>query len=90
MKPLALVLFAMMLPGSARSQAPSPPKMMTDSPEYCAHLASEMVKIRNRRPLTIPYARDLADEGTRLCDKGQYRGGVARLRRALMLMRTTP
>ncbi len=87
MRMVALALIVPLLPGPARAE---PPRMTTDSREYCAHLASEMVKMRNRRPLTLPYARDLADEGTRMCDKGQYRGGVARLRRALMLLRTTP
>lgn len=87
---LVLALFASLAPAMRPAGADSPPRMTTDSKEYCMHLTVEMLKIRNRRPLTAPHVRELADEGQRMCDKGQYKGGVARLRRALMLMRTAP
>jgi hypothetical protein len=88
MRLLTLVLCAMLLPAVPPPLAESPPHMITDSREYCAHLTSEMTKMGNRQPKPAPYVRDLADEGKRMCDRGQYRAGVARLRRALILMRS--
>lgn len=82
--PMAIVLLA---GGMAMAGAESPPAMTTSSPEYCAHLNGELLKLRNRWALTPVDVRELADEGRRMCDKGYYRAGVARLRRALMLMR---
>jgi hypothetical protein len=88
MRPLTLFLCAMLLPAVRPLRAEQPPRLMTDSREYCAHLTSEMVKMGNRQAKPAPYVRDLADEGRRMCDRGQYRAGVARLRRALILMRS--
>ena len=61
--------------------------MVTDSPEYCAHLTSEVARIERSRGPASPEARSLADEGTRMCSVGHYRPGVHRLRRALALIR---
>jgi len=90
MRLLALALIAILLLGTRFPKAESPPRMMTDSEEYCNHLNGEMSRLRNRYPTPTREVRELADEGRRMCDKGQYRGGVARLRRALMLMKSAP
>lgn len=84
------VLVALFLLGASIATAESPPRMMTDSSEYCNHLNGEMQKLRNHHRSAGPDAGSLADEGKRMCDNGQYRGGVARLRRALMLMKNAP
>ena len=60
------------------------PHFTTPTADYCAHLNREVAR-QGRGPDRI--ARALADEGARMCDRGQYRGGVVRLRRALALMR---
>ena len=42
---------------------------------------------------TAPPTADIAQlttEGQRMCDQGQTRGGILRLRRALMLLQQTP
>jgi len=85
-----LALTAILLLGTRFPKAESPPRMTTDSEEYCTHLNNELSRLRNRYPFPTREVRELADEGRRMCDKGQYRGGVARLRRALMLMRSAP
>ena len=59
----------------------------TDTPEYCLHLldrVSELVRIA-----TLPVPREVTDlttEGHRMCAHGQTRGGIMRLRSALMIM----
>ena len=66
----------------------SPPQRVTsDTPEYCLHLldrVSEMVRIAGSPP--PQEVTFLSSEGQRMCDQGQTRGGILRLRRALMLM----
>ena len=77
--------------GPATSQvsedADPPMEVTTDTPEYCLHLfdrVSEMVRLA-----TSPIPRDVTDlatEGQRMCARGQTRGGIMRLRSALMIM----
>jgi hypothetical protein len=66
----------------------SPPQQVTsDTPQYCLHLldrVSEMVRLAGTPPPhEVAY---LSNEGQRMCDQGQTRGGILRLRQALMLM----
>lgn len=63
-----------------------PPHLTTPTADYCAHLNREVGR-QEGSGTPHPSARSLADEGARMCDRGQYRGGVVRLRRALMMMR---
>jgi hypothetical protein len=68
------------------SQAP-PQAVTSDTPQYCLHLldrVSEMVRIaRSPPPQEVTF---LSSEGRRMCDQGQTRGGILRLRRALVMM----
>ncbi len=88
--PLAL-LGAAPAVGQPLPSAPGPggamPHMMTPSADYCAHLNREVDRARGASPRDGGAANALADEGARMCDRGQYRGGVGRLRRALLLYR---
>ena len=65
----------------------SPMEVTTDTAEYCQHL---LHRIRSLvRISTVPVPHDVADltsEGKQMCDNGQTRGGIMRLRSALMLM----
>jgi len=66
----------------------SPPQPVTsDTPEYCLRLldrVSEMVRMAAVPP--PQEVASLSSEGQRMCHQGQTRGGILRLRRALMLM----
>jgi hypothetical protein len=69
------------------SQAPMPERITSDTPEYCLHLldrVSEMVRLSASPP--PPEVTFLSSEGQRMCDQGQTRGGILRLRHALLLM----
>ncbi len=61
--------------------------MTTPTAAYCDHLNREVERQQNRGGPPVGEARQLADEGVRMCDRGLFRGGVVRLRRALGIMR---
>ncbi len=74
-------------------QAGAPPRRLgdapvlevtTDSRAYCRTLSRQIETYRNL-PREV---RDLQAEGGMLCDEGQVRGGINRLRRALMAIRS--
>jgi hypothetical protein len=66
---------------------PAPQRVTSDTPEYCLRLSdrvSELVRVTSPPPPEEVTA--LSSEGHRMCDQGQTRGGILRLRRALMMM----
>ena len=66
---------------------PPPQRVTSDTPEYCLQLldrVSELVRVASSPP--PQEVTSLSSEGQRMCDQGQTRGGILRLRRALMLM----
>ena len=64
------------------------PRITTDSREYCDVLGGRVAVMHRLVATPPPEATALASEGERLCAQGQYRNGVARLRRALALLRS--
>jgi hypothetical protein len=60
------------------------PRVTTDSREYCAELAARVALQPRANDATV---RRLAEEGTRLCDTGHSRAGIAKLRRAMQVAR---
>jgi hypothetical protein len=64
------------------------PTVTSDSPEYCGVLMERingMTRTATAPPPTE--AATLSEVGERMCVQGQIRGGILRLRRALVLMR---
>jgi hypothetical protein len=64
---------------------PAPQRVTSDTPEYCLRLSdrvSELVRVTSP-PQEVT---SLSTEGQRMCDQGQTRGGILRLRRAWMMM----
>ena len=85
----AVMLLLAVPPWLALSAAPpvladEPPSfaLTTDTPAYCAQLVRQVVE---RHSSSVDVQRLLA-EGRELCDRGQVRGGIRRLRRALVLL----
>jgi hypothetical protein len=74
-----------------RDQGPDTPMEVTsDTPEYCLKLldrVSELVRL-SAEPAPAEVTM-LSTEGDRLCHHGQLRGGILRLRRALLMMEDT-
>jgi hypothetical protein len=70
----------------AVSQLP-PQQVTSDTQEYCLYLldrVSEMARGAGSPPPDEVIS--LSSEGQRMCDQGRTRGGILRLRRALILM----
>ncbi|MGI4975360.1 MAG: hypothetical protein ACRYG6_00300 [Janthinobacterium lividum] len=61
---------------------PAPVAVTTDTPEYCARMIAQ---VETRPDLTAEMHR-LLDEGRHLCERGEVRGGIMRLRRAMLLI----
>jgi hypothetical protein len=73
--------------------APPPPTggpalVTTDTPEYCETLAERVARAEHIRPNLPRQVEELAEEGHRMCATGLIRGGLVRLRRALLMLRT--
>jgi hypothetical protein len=87
--PAALWLLLGPLPMSGQSLLIDSDRMqvITDTPEYCWHLANEVAAAQRQVREPSPDVRMLAGEGQRMCDHGLIRGGILRLRRALLLLR---
>lgn len=65
----------------------APAQITTDTPDYCVQLQEQVGReVRAALSPPPPDVRLLSDEGQHMCDRGQVRGGIARLRRALVLM----
>ena len=89
-RPLAIIAplllaFAPSVAGSEQvAQAPMP--TTTDTPQYCEQLA-EMLNQHLRRLAQPPVVVvELSVEGRRMCGIGLIRGGIIRLRRAMVLL----
>ncbi|WP_158929245.1 hypothetical protein [Acidisphaera sp. S103] len=79
-------------PGSALAQAAhaaqgDPMVVTSDTPEYCLQLLDRVSELVRLSATPIPReVTDLTTEGHRMCEHGQTRGGIMRLRSALVIM----
>jgi hypothetical protein len=64
-----------------------PMEITTDTPEYCQKLLRRITELVRLATAPVPHeASDLTTEGEKMCDHGQTRMGIMRLRSALMMM----
>ncbi len=87
--PLGLWLLTPVAPVSAQlSPGGSPPmEITTDTPEYCQKLLRRITELVRLATIPVPHeASDLTMQGEKMCDHGQTRSGIMRLRSALMIM----
>ncbi|HEX2942937.1 MAG TPA: hypothetical protein VHO91_17935 [Rhodopila sp.] len=85
--PVALPLMEGPVAAQGKRVTGAPVEVTSDTREYCQHLLdriSDMVRL-SAAPIP-PEVTTLSTEGERLCDHGQPKGGILRLRRALMIM----
>jgi len=69
------------------AQIVTAPVVTTDTREYCNSLRDRVSMLLHEATTPPPNeVFDLSVQGQRMCDHGQPRGGIQRLRRALMLM----
>ena len=70
--------------GSAQS---TPLEVTSDTPEYCLRLLARLNDLVHISPAPPPpEVIRLSTDGQRMCDQGQTRGGILRLRRAWLLL----
>jgi hypothetical protein len=67
---------------SAYAQEPQPAMVLTDTVEYCTHLEH----LIQERPIRPPEVNRLFAEGRRMCEHGELRRGISRLRSAIWLL----
>ena len=67
-------------------QVPYSARVTTDTPEYCAHLLRRIGQVRAEVGGPARRADILTAEGRYMCANGHVRPGIARLRRALLLL----
>lgn len=60
-------------------------QLTTDTPEFCHHLLKRLQQAEQAHPPS-PTVLALSDEGRMMCDHGEVRRGVHRLRRALRMV----
>jgi hypothetical protein len=72
----------------------APMRVTTDTAEYCGTLADQVARAEHARRAAatagqgMARVEELAAEGQQMCDAGLIRGGLVRLRRALMLLQS--
>jgi hypothetical protein len=82
---LGLAQFGLTLAAPAQSLDPT---VTSDSPEYCDVLMDRISTLVRAASMPPPSeAAMLSEAGEWMCVHGQTRGGILRLRRALMIMR---
>jgi len=87
---LGLLLTIFALVASAGSES-TPAEVTTDTPEYCQKLVdrlSQAIQIATEPPPVE--VSSLSTEGERMCSAGLTRGGILRLRRALLILEQMP
>src|SRR5690348_1819859 len=82
----AAPILAFLYGGAALAQL-SAQNVLTDTPAYCSVLLDRISQLGLSEESVSPEANRLTVEGRRMCEAGLIRGGVARLRRALALIR---
>ncbi len=60
-------------------------QVTTDTPEYCLHLLERLHEVERGQPPSQDVAF-LSNEGKLMCDHGEIRAGITRLRRAMQIM----
>jgi hypothetical protein len=86
-RPATLLLLTMAPPllalsGAVARAEPQPVIILTDTLEYC-----EQLQHRTQQwPVLSPDVKYLIREGHQMCDHGEIRGGINRLRRALRIL----
>ncbi|MGH7120837.1 MAG: hypothetical protein ACREFP_17935 [Acetobacteraceae bacterium] len=83
----AAVLLAGLAAPSLAGAQPAPMQLLTDTPHYCAELFTDIEATEQTLLQPAPPAVGrLTVEGQQLCALGEVRGGVIRLRRAMVLL----
>lgn len=85
---ILVLWFGLGEPRSVVHAADDATRVITDSPGYCLQLRLMVEEVVRHSSTPPPWGvAVLTEQGARMCDQGLIRGGITRLRRALMMMR---
>jgi hypothetical protein len=85
--PLALVSLGVLTLLPSVVPPPEPQRVTSDTPEYCLHLLDQVSELVRAAPSPPPSdVTSLSAEGQHMCERGQTRAGILRLRHAMVLM----
>ena len=89
---VVLAPFACVTLASSAGGNSAPVVVTTDTPEYCHKLMDRVTQALRAAAMPPPLeVASLSNEGEHMCNDGLTRGGILRLRRALLLLeQTTP
>ncbi len=83
---LGVLLISGVLVASASAES-APAVVTTDTPEYCQKLFDRIGRALHAASSPPPVeVASLSTEGERMCNDGLTRGGILRLRRALLIL----
>ena len=77
-----VLLASLGLSGHALADEPPSFALTTDTPAYCSQLVRQVAE----RHSPLNDVQRLLAEGREMCENGEIRGGIRRLRRALVLL----
>jgi hypothetical protein len=87
---LSLLLSSVVVGAPAGGES-TPAEVTTDSPEYCQKLVDRLGQAIQSSTAPPPVeVSSLSTEGQRMCGAGLTRGGILRLRRALLILEQAP
>ena len=74
-------------PSASAGTDATPAVVTTDTPEYCQKLVDRIGQVIHAAAVPPPVeVASLSTEGNRMCHDGLTRGGILRLRRALLIL----
>src|ERR1700739_367711 len=81
---ILLLWFGLGLPSSVSPAADAPPRVITDSRDYCRQLRMMVEDVVRQATVAPPWGvAVLTEEGGCICEQGLIRGGLVRVRRGL-------
>jgi hypothetical protein len=73
--------------GSGGADQSAPMRITTDTPEYCRQLDDRLARMLSATSMSSTEdVQQLSTDGKRMCNQGEVRGGILRLRQALVLL----
>ncbi len=85
--PLALLTLGAVIMLPSVVPPPEPQRVTSDTPEYCLHLFDQVSELVRAAPAPLPaQVSSLSAEGQHMCERGQTRAGILRLRHAIVLL----
>lgn len=85
---IVVLWFGFSEPNALMPAAGDVTRVITDTAGYCVQLRTTIEDLMRQAPVPPPLGvAVLSEQGARMCEEGFVRGGLIRLRRALIMLR---